>query len=111
MGAQQIVFSIITLTIAVVSFVIAYRQSKEKGFVFNNSYIYASKEERKSQNWTPEYKQSKVAFVILGIMFSTLTLEIIVSWGWLFYAVIGIAAILVVYAIVSSIKGVKKKVL
>ncbi|MDL2237035.1 DUF3784 domain-containing protein [Christensenellaceae bacterium OttesenSCG-928-K19] len=109
MDTVTIALSVITLLLAAASFVIAYRQSKERGFVFNNSYLYASKEERERRDWAPEYKQSKTAFFILGLMFSILTLKIIIKWDWLTFVVVGIAVVLVVYAIASSLNGIKNK--
>lgn len=37
--------AVISGIIAVVCFVISYLQFREKGFLFNNAYIYATKQE------------------------------------------------------------------
>jgi len=107
MDTISIVSAVITLSIAAASFVIAYRHSKEKGFVWNNAYIYASKEEREERDWKAEYKQSKVVFVMIGIMFSIFTVEIITGWDWLMFVGIGLAVIAIIYAIASSMNGKK----
>lgn len=43
-------------------FVLSYRQFNEKGFLFNNAYIFASKQERETMNKKPHYKQSGICF-------------------------------------------------
>ena len=99
----KIIGSGILFFISVGLFIIAYNQFKEKGFLFNNAYIYASKEEREKMNKKPYYRQSAIAFVILGIIFLLNAINIIILSNWLFFAVIGLVIFLVTYAIISSI--------
>ena len=56
--------------VAVVCFIFSYLQFNEKGFLFNNAYIYASKEERKVMDKKPHYKQSGIVFLMIGIIFT-----------------------------------------
>ena len=49
----KIIGAIVLGLIAIACFVGSYFQFKEKGFLFNNAYIYASKEERERMNKTP----------------------------------------------------------
>ena len=42
--------------VVVVCFIFSYLQFNEKSFLFNNAYIYASKEERKVMDKKPHYK-------------------------------------------------------
>lgn len=95
--------------IAVACFVISYLQFKEKGFLFNNAYIYASTKERETMNKTPHYKQSGVVFLMIGIIFLINAVDMVLQTSWLFYVVIVVAVVAVVYAIVSSIKIEKEK--
>ena len=95
--------------IAVICFVFSYLQFNEKGFLFNNAYIYASKQERETMNKKPHYKQSGVVFLLIGIIFLINAIDMILQTGWLFYLVIGIAIIAIMYAIVSSVMIEKNK--
>ena len=95
--------------IAVICFVFSYLQFNEKGFLFNNAYIYASKQERETMNKKPHYKQSGVVFLLIGIIFLINAIDMILQTGWLFYLVIGIAIIAIMYAIVSSVIIEKNK--
>lgn len=106
---KNIVGTIILGIIAISCFVISYKQFHNKGFLFNNAYIYASKQERKTMDKKPHYKQSGIVFLLTGIIFLINAIEIILQTGWLFYLVMGIAAIAVVYAVVSSIVIEKNK--
>lgn len=95
--------------VAIASFVFSFLQFHEKGFLFNNAYIYASKQERETMNKTPHYKQSGVVFLMVGIIFSINAVDIILKTGWLFYVVIAVAILAIVYAIVSSIVIERKR--
>ena len=95
--------------IAVICFVFSYLQFNEKGFLFNNAYIYASKQERENMIKKPHYKQSGVVFLLIGIIFLINAIDMILQTGWLFYLVIGIAIIAIMYAIVSSVMIEKNK--
>lgn len=79
---------------------------KEKGFLFNNAYIWASKQERKTMNKKPHYRQTAIAFTMITAVFLCTAIECILSTGWLWIVVGGICFILLVYAIKSSIKKI-----
>ncbi|MBQ3570201.1 MAG: DUF3784 domain-containing protein [Methanocorpusculum sp.] len=96
--------AIIIGLIAVASFIISILQFKEKGFLFNNAYIWASKEERQRMDKRPHYRQSGVVFSLIGILFLLLALEVLLNAGWLLYVFWGVVILTVVYAVVSSIK-------
>lgn len=59
---ENIVLAIISCVVALACFVLSYRQFNEKGFLFNNAYIFASKQEHETMNKKPHYKQSGIAF-------------------------------------------------
>ena len=88
---------------ALVCFVFSYLQFNEKGFLFNNAYIYASKQERETMDKKSHYKQSGIVFLMIGIIFLINAVEMIFETGWLFYLVIVVAIIAIVYAITSSV--------
>ena len=55
---EKIVVAVIPGAIAVTCFIISYLQFHEKGFLFNNAYIYTSKKERETMDKAPYYCQS-----------------------------------------------------
>ena len=106
---ENIIGAIILGVIAIACFIFSYLQFQEKGFLFNNAYIYASKQERDTMDKKPHYKQSGIVFVFIGIIFLINAIDTILQTGWLNFFVIGIAVIAIVYAIVSSLIIEKRK--
>lgn len=98
-----IIGAIVFSLIAAGCFVVSYLYFHERGFLFNNAYIYASKQEREMMDKSPYFKQSGVVFTFLGIVFVINAVDIILRTSWLFYIVIGLAVITVIYAVVSTI--------
>ena len=105
----NIVGAIILGIVAIVCFVVSYLHFNEKGFLFNNAYIYASKQERETMDKKPHYRQSGIVFIMIGIIFLINAVEMIIDTGWLLLGVIVVAIIAVVYAIVSSVLIEKNK--
>ncbi|MBR2036441.1 MAG: DUF3784 domain-containing protein [Lachnospiraceae bacterium] len=105
----NIIGAIILGVIAIACFIFSYLQFQEKGFLFNNAYIYASKQERETMDKKPHYKQSGIVFIFIGIIFLINAIDTILQTGWLNFFVIGIAVIAIVYAIVSSLIIEKRK--
>lgn len=106
---EKIIVAVILGAIAVICFIISYLQFHEKGFLFNNAYIYASKKERETMDKAPYYRQSGIVFSLIGLLFLINTLVLIYPIGWLFWLVIGIITITLVYAVVSSVIIEKRK--
>ena len=98
-----IIMAVILGVIAVICFIISYLQFHEKGFLFNNAYIYASKKERETMDKGPHYRQSGIVFALIGLVFLINTLVLIYPVRWLFRLVIGIVAVTLVYAVASSV--------
>ncbi len=88
------------------SLVISVLQFKEKGFVFNNAYIFASKQEREKMDKKPYYRQSAIVFGLIFAMFFCGFLECILSTGKLWIGEAAFAAAAIIYAVVSSIKEI-----
>lgn len=105
----NIIGMIILGLLAILSFVFSYLQFHEKGFLFNNAYIYASKKERENMDKRPHYKQSGVIFLLLGIIWLINAVDIVLKTEWLFYLFIVVSVITVIYAIISSIVIEKRK--
>lgn len=93
----------ILMITSIIAFVISIRSFNEKGILFNNAYLYASRQERNQMDKKPYYKQSGIVFLLIAIIFLLNSIAVILNTGWIFYVVIVLAAIAVIYAIVSSI--------
>lgn len=99
----DIITAIILIAISIFAFVISIRSFMEKGFLFNNAYIYASKQERENMNRKPHYRQSAIVFLLIGLIFLLNALSVMLKANWIFYPVIAVVIITVIYAIASSI--------
>ena len=107
MRIDQIIFCIIYLTLSVGALLISSFQFQEKGFIFNNGWLWANQEERQRMSEKDKrllYRQSGVVFLLFGLSFLTLAVEIVTDWIWLFFVIALLILILIVYAIASSIK-------
>jgi len=104
MTTEGLVGIILFGMIAVVMFFIAYRQHVEKGFVFTNRWLWASKKERDEMDARikkMEYRFGRNVFFLLGILLAVMAFSI--SVFWLFYVVYALTMFLIVYAIVQWI--------
>lgn len=114
MSPVQMIIGIIFLALGIGAFVISYRQFKEKGYLFNNVYIWASKQERKQmdenkENKTLYYRQSGFAFIFIGFIFLAYAVYIATDWIWMYVAFWALVLIAVSYAVVSSIQNERHK--
>ena len=108
MSPAQMIIGIIFLVLSIGAFIISYLQFKEKGYLFNNAYIWASKQERKQmdvnkESKTPYYRQSGFAFIFIGFIFLAYAVYIATDWIWMYVAFGALVLIAVSYAVVSSI--------
>ncbi len=106
---KEIIIAIILFLVSLGAFIMSIRSFMEKGFLFNNAYIYASKQERLEMNKKPHYRQSAIVFALLGITFLLLGTMTLTEAMWLLYVVITIAVIAIIYAFVSGVAIEKKK--
>ncbi|MGM0524484.1 MAG: DUF3784 domain-containing protein [Bacillota bacterium] len=89
--------------------VISVLQFNEKGVVFNNVYIYASKEQKQTMDKKSYYKQSAVVFALLTGVFLSIGLSMVFETRW-FFVVEGILLVVtVLYTIMSAITLAKRK--
>ena len=95
--------------LALVCFVLSWRQFHEKGYLFNNAFIYASREEREQMDKKPYYRQSAVALLLVGLIFTLNTANVLLQTRWLFWAVLSLAAAAILYAAVSSVLIARRK--
>ncbi len=104
MTGIEIGLSVFLALLAVVFFVMSFLQFANKGYCFNNAYIYASKEERETMDKKPYYKQSGIVFLLLGAA-DLFTLAAVIFHAMKLIGISsGIVAATVVYAIISSAK-------
>ena len=99
---KEIILSCILFLIAIGAFVMSYRSFREKGYLFNNAYIYASKQERETMDKKPHYRQSAIVFLLIGIIFLLNGVSVLLAAKWIFILVIVIAVIAIIYAIIYN---------
>ena len=100
---KEIIVASIPFTISIFLFFMSVRSFMEKGFLFNNAYIYASKEEREKMNKKPHYHQSAIVFLLIGLIFLLNAIAVLLKVNWIFYIVVAVVIVTLIYAIVSSI--------
>ena len=83
---------------------LSIRSFREKGFLLNNAYLYASRQERETMDKKPHYRQSAIVFLLLGCIFLLNGLQVLLSAPWIFYAVMVLVIVTLGYAIVSGIR-------
>ena len=98
------IYQMILLLAAVALFLISFFHFAERGPLLNNAYLFASEQERKTMDKKPHYRQSGIVFGLIGANFLLLALESFLETGWIYYIVWILAFIVVIYAIVSSIR-------
>ncbi len=104
MTTSEIITVIVVFVIAVVLAVISYRSFKNRGFLFNNAYLFASKEERETMDKKPHYKQSAIVFLLLSVVFIVIGLSIVFNDSRINLIEIPLIIGVLVYAIISSIQ-------
>jgi len=100
----ELVFAVICFVLALIFLIISVLQFQEKGFLFNNAFIWASKQERETMNKKPHYRQSGIVFALCAAVFFAMALECLLMTGWLWVIVGLLSAAMLVYAIASSAK-------
>ena len=105
----EILTAAIPFAMSAAALIISIRSFLEKGFLFNNAYIYASRQERMRMDKSPHYRQSGIVFLLVGIIFLLIGIQTLLDVKWIFCveAVFIVAA--VIYAVVSSIMIEKQK--
>ena len=105
----MIVGAIVLFLISLSSFIVSVRSFMQKGFLFNNTYIYASKKEREAMDKKPHYHQSGVVFLLIGFIFLLNGFDVIFKTDWIVYVIMATAVIKLIFTIVSSILIEKNK--
>lgn len=105
---KEIIVASILLLISALLFLLSFRSFREKGFLFNNAWIYATEEERKNMNKKPHYRQTAIVFLLLGVVFVMNAVAILTGIDIFYPVAIGITIATVVFAVVSSVKTERK---
>ena len=101
---KELIGAAVLFLISALAFLLSIRSFQEKGFLLNNAYLYASRQERETMDKKPHYRQSAIVFLLLGCIFLLNGLQVLLKAPWIFYAVLVLMIITLGYAIVSSIR-------
>lgn len=104
MTTSEQITLIIVFSIAAVLLLFGIRSFLEKGFLLNNAYIYASKEEREIMDKKPYYKQSAIVFCILSVVFFVIGLSLLLQNDKYILLEIPLIAAAIIYAVVSTVQ-------
>ena len=104
MSTTEIATAIIVFSLAGVSGYLSIRHFLERGFLLNNYYIFASKEEREKMDKKPHYRQSAVVFALISLIFLIIGLSTVLQNSKLLLLEIPATAAAIIYAFVSSLR-------
>ncbi len=102
MTTGEQVTAIVVFALAGVLLLLGIRSFLQKGFLLNNAWIYASKEERKAMNRKPYYRQTAVVFGLLAAVFLVIGFSLVFRNDRLFLLEIPLTVGTIVYAAVST---------
>ena len=105
MSTTEIVTAILVFSLAGIFGILSVRHFLERGFLLNNYYLFASKEERKTMDKKPHYRQSAIVFGLLCTVFLILGLSTVLRSSKLLLLEIPAAAAAIIYAFVSSLRN------
>jgi Ca2+/Na+ antiporter len=97
------VLAVVIAVLSVITAWISYRQFNQKGMVFNNAYIYASKKQRETIDFRPYYRQSGIVFALISLMMLIMAASIYLKHEDLMLIVYSLVVVVVTYAIRSTI--------
>ncbi len=96
------VTAVLCLLTAAALAVLAVRHFRGRGFLLNNAWLYASKEERERMDTAPWYRQTAIVFTLLSGVFIVIGLSLILREPRLNLLEIPLLAGAVLYAVVST---------
>lgn len=82
---RDVIFAVVTGIISIVLYIYVSFTVKGKGPILSNTYLFASKEERKKIDKKAEYRMVSVVFGIFATIFAFLTVFILTSWNLCLY--------------------------
>lgn len=105
----RIILAIILFVISLPALILSMRSFREKGFLLNNAYLYASRQQREAMDKKPYYRQTAIVFLLVSIIFLLNGLSILLDIMWISYIANAVMILTIVYAIASSVAIEKKK--
>ena len=109
MTSAESVMAIIAFIFAGIIAFLSALQFAEKGFLFHNTYIWASKTEREKMDKSPHYRQSAIVFCLLSAVFLVMGLSVVLQNHKIQLLEIPLIISALIYAIVSTIRIETKK--
>lgn len=109
MTTLEMVIVILAFIVAGALLIISIRSFMNRGFLFNNVFLYASKEEREKMDKKPYYRQTAIVFLLLSIVFVIIGLSVVFQDSRINLIEIPFIVAAVIYAIVSAIRIRGKK--
>ena len=98
-----VIASCVLFLIAAAAFVLSIRAFRQKGFLLNNAYLYASPKERQTMDKKPYYRQTAVVFLLVGLIFSLNGLSVLLEMKEISYPATAVTVAAVVYAVASTV--------
>ncbi len=109
MTTGETIIAAVVFALSGVLFFLAARHFMQRGFLLNNAWIYASREERQAMDKGPYYRQSAVVLCLLGAVFGVIGLSVSLRDRRLYLAEAALVIAAVIYAVVSSARIAKKR--
>ncbi len=104
MTSSNLITSVILFACSGLFLFFSIRSFLERGFLLNNAYIYASKEERKAMNKKPYYRQSAIVFFVLSAVFLVIGLSLVLQNDRISLLEIPLIVGVSIYAIASTVR-------
>ena len=105
---MELAAAIIAFVLAGILVLISVRHFAEKGFLFNNAYIWASKEQREKMDKSPYYRQSAIVFALLSAVFIVIGISILLQNYKIQLLEIPLIIGALIYGVVSS-KSIERR--
>ena len=109
MNTGESIAAVVVFLLAAICAMISILHFAEKGPLLNNAYIYAFKEDRAKMDKSPHYRQSAVVFALLSAIFVVIGSAIIFDNSKIMLIEIPLVVVVLIYAVISSIKIEKNK--
>lgn len=105
----RIILCILLGVVAIGCFIYTHFTAHQKGVILSNTYLWATKEERKQMNFASEYKVVTVVFRMVGLIFTCLAAEMLTFWPGFWVASLVLTILVIGYAIVCTIQKAKRQ--
>lgn len=102
------IIPIILAVIAVVCLIYSITAFQKKGPLLTTIYLLANPEQRSKMKTKSNYIFVAVAFLIISVMFFLASVGTFLNLSWMYNVIIGLAFILIIYAIAFSIRSETK---